>query len=196
MDKTGAAVGGVQIERSIVTIRGQRVLIDSDLANLYGIATKVLVQATNRNLDRFPADFMFRLTADEWRALRSQIVTSKEPRGGRRYAPYAFTEQGVAMLSSVLNSAQAIAVNIEIVRAFVRFRELLISNSELARRIQEVEEKAERLVHEHGDFAEAIRQQMQQVFAAIRALLTPANEPHGRPIGFVELEDKSKKRKP
>ncbi len=113
-----------EIARAILVLRGHRVLLDSDLATLYGVASKVLLQAVKRNMQRFPQDFMMQLTAAEWAALRSQFVTSKPGRGGRRYSPYAFTEQGVAMLSSVLGSERAIAVNIEIMRAFVRMREL------------------------------------------------------------------------
>ena len=108
----------------IMVLREQRVMLDADLAELYGVQTKVLVQAVKRNLSRFPADFMFQLSSDEFKTLRSQTVTSKNARGGRRTAPYAFTEQGVAMLSSVLNSPRAIGVNIEIMRTFVRVREL------------------------------------------------------------------------
>ena len=106
------------ITRSILVLRGQRVLIDAELAVLYRVATKVLLQAVKRNMQRFPEDFMMKLTVTEWAALRSQFVTSKSGRGGRRYPPYAFTEQGVAMLSSVLGSERAIAVNIKIMRAF------------------------------------------------------------------------------
>jgi hypothetical protein len=131
------------ITRHIVVIRNHRLLLDTNLAELYGVPTKVLVQAVKRNLDRFPPDFMFQLDDDEWECLRSQSVTSNIGRGGRRYAPYAFTEQGVAMLSSVLGSAQAIAVNIEIMRAFVRLREIIVSNKELALRLDELENKAD-----------------------------------------------------
>jgi len=108
--------------------RGHKVLLDEDLATLYGVATGVLVQAVKRNIARFPEDFMFQLTAAEWAVLRSRIVISTPARGGRRFAPYVFTEQGVAMLSSVLSSERAIAVNIEIMRAFVKLRDLLSSN--------------------------------------------------------------------
>ena len=113
------------IARHILSLRDQRVMLDAELAALYGVETKVLVQAIKRNIERFPADFMFQLSAEEFANLRSQFVTSSSGYGGRRYAPYAFTEQGVAMLSSVLNSPRAIAVNIEIMRAFVRLRGLL-----------------------------------------------------------------------
>ena len=121
---TSTAIPIDQISRSIVIVRGHKVLLDAELAALCGVATKVLIQAVKRNIERFPDDFMLALTADEWQGLRSQFVTSNAPRGGRRYLPYAFTEQGVAMLSSVLNSPHAIAVNIQIMRAFVQLRDL------------------------------------------------------------------------
>jgi len=113
----------------------------SELAALYGVETKGLVQAIKRNIERFPADFMFQLDADEWKSLRSQFVTSNVGRGGRRYAPYAFTEQGVAMLSSVLNSSRAIAINIEIMRAFVQVRAMATTHQDLAKRLAELELK-------------------------------------------------------
>ena len=111
------------------------------MAALYGVATRVLLQAVRRNLERFPPDFMFELSATEWTALRSQFVTSTPRRGGRRYAPYAFTEQGVAMLSSVLNSDRGIAVNIEIMRSFVRIRKLLEADKSLARKFERLERR-------------------------------------------------------
>ncbi len=128
------AVSVQLIERRIYLIRGHKVLIDFDLADLYGVSTKQLNQQVSRNKKRFPEDFMFRLTKDEANALRSQFVTSNPGRGGRRYLPYAFTEQGVAMLSTVLNSEQAIEVNIAIMRAFVKLRQMLESNEELNRK--------------------------------------------------------------
>jgi hypothetical protein len=121
-------------------VRGEKVLLDADLAALYGVTTKALNQAVKRNGDRFPADFMFRLDAQEWVALRSQIVTSNG-RGGRRDLPVAFTEQGVAMLSSVLRSKRAIDVNIAIMRTFVQLRRLMDSNRDLARKIEAMELK-------------------------------------------------------
>jgi hypothetical protein len=125
--KQTGVVSVEQISQSILVFRGHKVLLDEDLAVLYGVATKVLLQAIKRNIGRFPEDFMFQLTAAEWAVLRSQSVTSKLQHGGRRYTPYVFTEQGVAMLSSVLNSERAIAINIEIMRAFVKLRDLLSS---------------------------------------------------------------------
>ncbi len=126
------------IENKIYIIRNHKVMLDSDLANLYGIETKNLNKAVKRNLDRFPDDFMFQLTDKEWESLRFQIGTSKEGKGGRRFNPYAFTEQGVAMLSSVLNSRQAIAVNVQIMRTFVKLRELALSHAEMAKELQEL----------------------------------------------------------
>jgi hypothetical protein len=148
-------------------------MLDEDLAQLYGIATKVLIQAVKRNLRRFPRDFMFQLNRQEFTSLRSQIVTSKG-RGGRRYPPYAFTEHGVAMLSSVLNSDRAIAVNIEIMRAFVRLRAILAANQDLARKLEELERKL--LQHD---------EHFQVVFEAIRQLMEPPPpEPKKEHMGF------------
>jgi hypothetical protein len=145
------------IEQMIMTIRGQRVILDADLASIYGVPTKRLNEQVRRNTDRFPLDFAFILTDQEVANLRSQFATSKEGRGGRRYPPHAFTEQGVAMLSSVLNSERAIKVNIEIMRAFVRLRQILASNKELAKRLDELEKKYDA--------------QFKVVFDAIRLLL-------------------------
>ena len=158
-----------KIEKAIYLIRGEKVMLDHDLALLYGVETKVLNRAVKRNLQRFPSDFMFQLTAEEADRLRCQIGTSNEGRGGRRYLPYVFTEQGVAMLSSVLNSERAILVNIEIMRAFVKLRQMLASNAELSRRLDELESKYDK--------------QFRVVFDAIRRLMaTPAR---GRKeIGF------------
>jgi len=185
------------VTKHIVMLRSQKVLLDTDLAELYGVTTSSLVQAVKRNLDRFPDDFMFQLDATEWESLRSQIVISNKGRGGRRYAPYAFTEQGVAMLSSVLGSAQAIAVNIEIMRAFVRLREVIVSNKELAHRLDELEKKADLMELKHDTFAHNTRVQLKQVFDAIRELMAaPEPEaPKKRAIGFVEHEEKPAKPK-
>lgn len=147
--------------------------MDASLAELYGVPTKALLQAVRRNRRRFPANFMFTLTAAEWAVLRSQSVTSNLGRGGRRYAPMVFTEQGVAMLSSVLTSARAIDVNIAIMRAFVQLRHLLATNRELAAKLSELEHKLE-------NHDEAIA----NLFEAMRQLLAPSDPPHGRKIGF------------
>jgi hypothetical protein len=148
-------------------IRGAHVLLDADLAALYGVTVKALNQAVRRNRSRFPADFVFQLDEEESAALRSQIVTSK--RGGRRYRPFAFSEQGVAMLSSVLRSRRAIGVNVEIMRAFVRLRRMALSHEDLTRRIDTLERRYD------GQFA--------QVFEALRALTRSGLGPRRR-IGF------------
>ena len=158
-----------RIEKRILLLRGQKMMLSMDLAELYGVAPKVLVQAVKRNSKRFPCDFMFQLNLQEVRSLRSQIVTSNKGRGGQRYLPYAFTEQGVAMLSSVLNSERAVQVNIEIMRAFVKLREMIASNKELAKRLDELEKKYD--------------SQFKVVFDAIRELMTPL-PPQPRRIGF------------
>jgi len=159
------------IEKKILLIRGQKVMLDSDLAGLYGVQTKVLVQAIKRNINRFPPDFMFQMTAQETDLLRSQIVTSKPGRGGRRTAPYVFTEQGVAMLSTVLNSKRAIEVNIQIMRAFVKLREMIATHKALARKLDEMEKKYD------GQF--------KIVFDALRHLMVEP-EPKEKKIGFIK----------
>lgn len=158
-----------RIERSILLIRGHKVILDADLAELYGVETRALVQAVRRNLERFPDDFMFQLTKKEFANLRSQFVISSPGWGGRRYPPYAFMEQGVAMLSSVLRSERAVQVNIEIMRAFVRLRQMLASHAELARKLDALEQKYDA--------------QFKAVFDAIRQLMMPP-EPKRRRIGF------------
>jgi len=147
------------IEQTILLIRGQKVILDRDLARLYGVETKALKQAVRRNRKRFPKDFMFQLTKPELENWRSQFVTSNSDRMGLRYPPLAFTEQGVAMLSSILRSDRAIAVNIAIMRTFVKLRDMLATHAELARKIGEMEKKYD------GQF--------RMVFEAIRQLLAP-----------------------
>lgn len=160
------------IEKRIFVIRKRQVMLDEDLADLYGVETKRLIEQVKRNLERFPEDFMFQLHKDEAASLRSQIATSNVGRGGRRYAPYAFTEQGVAMLSSVLRSKTAIAVNIEIMRAFVELRQAASSYAAIEKRL----ERIERGMGEHDN-------QLEQVFGALRQLIAAPSEPK-RPIGF------------
>jgi ORF6N domain len=183
-----------QITQHILSLREQRVMLDTDLAALYGVETKVLVQAVKRNLERFPEDFMFQLSTEEFTNLRSQFVTSslRKGYGGRRYAPYAFTEQGVAMLSSVVNSPRAIAINIEIMRAFVQLRAFAMSHQDLAKQLAELQEKTESVAMQQDTFNRNTKAQLRQVFDALRELMTPP-EPPKRPIGFVPLEDKSRK---
>ncbi len=158
-----------RVESVIRVLRGHRVLLDADLAELYGVPAKRLNEQVKRNLERFLDDFMFKLTVDEAVRLRSQIATSNVGRGGRRHLPYAFTEQGVAMLSSVLRSPRAVQVNIEIMRAFVKLRRLLTEHAELARKLAQLERRHD------GQF--------KVVFEAIRELMDPKALPRRR-IGF------------
>ena len=147
-----------QIGKNILIIRSQRVLLDAELAKIYGVTTKHLNQQVKRNLDRFPEDFMFQLTEAEEQSLRSQIVTSKIGRGGRRYRPYAFTEHGALMLGNVLTSSIAISVSIQVVRAFINLRQLTLTNDELSRKLNNLENKYD------ANF--------KVVFDAIRAIMT------------------------
>lgn len=166
-----ALIPAERIERAILLIRGQKVMIDTDLAALYAVETKQLVRAVKRNIDRFPADFAFQLSAKEFADLRCQTGTSSSW-GGRRTAPWAFTEQGVAMLSSVLRSKRAVHVNVQIMRTFVRLRELLTTHAELARRLDDLEKKYDK--------------QFAVVFDAIRQLMAPPKE-EPREIGYHTL---------
>ena len=158
------------IVTKIIFLRGEKVLLDRDLAELYGVETKQLKRAVRRNIKRFPEDFMFELSKEEWKNLRCHFGTSSW--GGIRYAPMAFTEQGVAMLSSVLNSDRAIEVNIAIMRAFVQLRKMIASNDELARKLRELEHRLEKHDKDIG-----------LIFEAIRELMTPPEKPPKK-IGF------------
>jgi len=161
------------VEQLILVVRGHKVMVSQDLADLYGVNISALHQAVKRNAERFPDDFMFQLTLEENENLKSQIVISRRRHGGSRTRPYAFTEQGVAMLSSVLKSPRAIEVNIEIMRAFVKLRELLMTHKDLARKLEAMEKKYD--------------SQFKIVFDAIRQLMQPPEAPvkKGR-IGFVQ----------
>ena len=176
----------------IATVRGQRVIVDADLAALYGVETKRFNEAVKRNLAKFPEDFMFTLSADEWAALRSQFATSNEQggRGGRRYAPRVFTEHGALMAATILNSPRAVEVSVYVVRAFVRLREMAATHGDLAKRLAELEDKTEALAMNHDTFSRNTRAQLKQVFDALRELMTPP-EPPKRPIGFVTQEEKN-----
>jgi len=197
-NQSTALIPPARIERRILLLRAEKVMLDSDLAELYGVETKVLNQAVQRNLERFPEDFMFRLSAEESRHilrsqgvtsrdkssekppktasnLRSQIVTSSSGYGGRRYLPYAFTEQGVAMLSSVLTSPRAIQVNLAIMRTFVQLRQMLSSHVDLARKLAALEGKYDK--------------QFRVVFDAIREMMSERKKPK-REIGFHTLMPK------
>jgi hypothetical protein len=162
-------VPSARIRQAIIMVRGQRVILDRDLAELYRVETRTLKQAVRRNAARFPEDFMFVLTAEEFKNWRSQFVISNSDRMGLRHAPMAFTEQGVAMLSSVLNSERAIRVNIAIMRAFVQLRQILASHEDLRRKLSELEKKYD--------------SQFKVVFDAIRQMMTPADPPR-KEIGF------------
>ncbi len=171
-----------QIEPLIYEIRGQKVVLDSDLAALYGVPTKVLNQAVQRNLDRFPPDFRFQLTANEAEALRSQTVTLKTGRGQhRKYLSYVFTEHGVVMAASVLNSPRAVEVSVFVVRAFVKLRQLVLAHKELAGKLDQLERKV-------GSHDEAIK----QLVAAMRQLMAPPDPPK-REMGFHTIRDSAKK---
>jgi phage regulator Rha-like protein len=171
-----------RIERAIFSIRGEKVMLDSDLAELYGVETKALNQAVKRNLDRFPADFMFQLTAgDVFKLNRSQIVTGSQKHRDPRFPPYAFTEHGALMLANVLNSERAAQTSVQVVRAFVRLRQMLASNAELARKLAALENKYDA--------------QFKVVFDAIRQLMSPPAKPK-REIGFhVKYDDDKPKSK-
>ena len=174
-ERTAAERAAIPIERitqSILLIRGEKVMLDTDLAALYEVAVKTLNRAVKRNVARFPADFMFQLTAEETERLRRQSGTLNKGRGQhRKYLPYAFTEHGVAMLSSVLRSKRAIRANIEIMRAFVQLRQLLASHADLARKLAALEKKYDA--------------QFKVVFDAIRDLMSPPEPPKKRRIGFI-----------
>jgi phage regulator Rha-like protein len=168
MSEHSVAIPVERIERAILLIRGEKVMLDSDLAALYGVETKRVNEQVRRNLSRFPPDFMFQLTAREWDSLRSQFATLKRGQH-RKYLPYAFTEHGALMLANVLNSERAAQTSVQVVRAFVRLRQLLASNAELARKLEALETKYDA--------------QFKVVFDAIRQLMTP--EPSKRrEIGF------------
>lgn len=186
------------IQKKIYEIRGKQVMLDFDLALLYGVETKVLKQGVKRNIRRFPIDFMFELTQEEFNSLRSQIVTSNK-RGGNRYMPFAFTEQGVAMLSSVLKSETAIEINISIIRAFVAVRQYLSMASnqikeieELKQRMKALEEGTEDTIAAINDLSEDTRKELDDIYLALSQLadkqkqITKKNE--RKPIGFVQYE--------
>ena len=167
-----------RIASRICLIRGEKVMLDADLASLYGVETKNLNEAVTRNQHRFPEDFMFQLTTEEWDALRFQIGTSNTGRGGRRYAPRVFTEQGVAMLSSVLRSKRAAEVNVAIMRAFVRLRQMLATNEELARKVAQ---------HDR---------QIAVLFEHVQKLLEPPEPKKKRPIGLYPSEGRLRRTGP
>lgn len=178
------------ITHRICVLRGQKVLLDSDLATLFGVETRRLKEQVRRNQSRFPRDFIFELTTEEFENLRSQFAISSW--GGRRYLPLAFTEHGAIMAASVLNSPRAVEVSVYVVRAFVRLRELSVSHGDLAKRLDELERKTEALSISHEAFSRDTRAQLKDVFDALRALMAPPDPPK-RPIGFVTGDGKGPK---
>jgi hypothetical protein len=174
MTKALVKIPAERIENAILLIRGEKLILDSDLAALYGVETRTLLQAVKRNRERFPSDFMIQLTRKESDSLRSQIVISKG-RGGRRYLPYAFSEHGAIMAASVLNSKTAVETSVQVVRAFVRLRQMLASNKELAHKLIELERRYDT--------------QFKVVFDAIRELMTTP-EPKRKQIGFAKTSKK------
>jgi hypothetical protein len=188
-----ARYDSLAIEPMILTIRGQKVILDMDLARIYGVTTKVFNQAVKRNKRKFPADFMFRLTVDEYENLRSQIVTSRcganrsqivtGSHGGRRYLPYAFTEHGTVMAANILHSGRAIQMSVFVVRAFIRMRQMLIAQKDLARRLAQLEKELTTRLDVHET---AINEMLRQ----IKRLLNPPSEPEPpkKRIGFLVEE--------
>lgn len=187
-----------QIQSKIYEIRGQRVMLDFDLADMYGMETKVLKQSVRRNRKRFPIDFMFELSKDEFEHLRSQFVTSNK-RGGTRYMPFAFTEQGVAMLSSVLNSDAAISINIGIMRAFVAMRQMIAQPpvnklDELQQEMKELKRYIEEVFSDQNDINEDTRMQLELINQTLAELQTQKRftEKPRKPIGFIQPKDTDK----
>lgn len=184
----------LRIESRILVIRGQRVMIDTDLAELYGVPTKALNQAVKRNAARFPEDFMFRLSPEE----KQEVVTNCDHLAQLKFSklpPFAFTEHGAIQAANVLASPQAEEMGVYVVRAFVRLREVLASSRELSAKLDALEQKTELLSLQHETFAGNTRAQLKQVFEALRQLMAPPPEPPKRPIGFVTTEDRGGKPK-
>ncbi|GHU20755.1 DNA-binding protein [Betaproteobacteria bacterium] len=193
MIKTDALISVSRIEPRILVIRGQKVMIDADLAELYGVPTKALNQAVKRNSERFPSDFMFQLTIEE----KLEVVTNCDHLVKLKFSkslPFAFTEHGAIQASNVLASAQAVEMGVYVVRAFVRLREVLASNRELALRLDDLEEKTEALAFQHDTFAHNTRAQLKQIFETIRQLMTPPDPPK-RPIGFITPQEEQDRKK-
>ena len=172
MSRTNAIIPAERIQKCILLIRNHNVILDKDLAALYGVETKALIQAVKRNIERFPSDFMYQLTDKEFEILRSQIVTSSW--GGRRYNPYAFTEQGIAMLSSVLRSKRAVEINIAIMRTFVKLRDILTDNAALRRKLEKHDE------------------QIKYIFSILSKMLVEPEKPK-KPFGFHSKKSGKKK---
>lgn len=181
------------ITKRIVPIRGQKVLLDSDLAALYGVSTRRLNEQVRRNLARFPEDFIFELSESEFQTLMSQFATSS--RGGRRKRPFAFTEHGAIMAASVLKTSRAVEVSVYVVRAFVQLRELVSSNEQFAVRLEDLETKVQLLSLKHDSLEQNAHVQLKQIFDALRELMVQPPPPKRRPIGFVTPEERPPKPK-
>jgi hypothetical protein len=190
MSPAAALLPQESITQHILVLREQKVLIDADLATLYGVETRRLNEQVRRNRARFPQDFIFELTDEEFAHLKSQFATSSW--GGRRKRPFAFTEHGAIMAATVLNTPRAVEVSVYVVRVFVRRRELAATHGDLAKRLDDLEQKTEALSMSHDTFSRNTRAQLKQVFDALRELMTPPDPPK-HPIGFVTPEDKGKK---
>ncbi len=189
MSPANSLAPALRVESRILVIRGQRVMIDADLAELYGVPTKALNQAVKRNAARFPDDFMFRLSPEE----KQEVVTNCDHLAKLKFSkvlPFAFTEHGAIQAANVLASPQAEEMGVYVVRAFVRLREVLSSTKELSAKLDALEQKTERLSLQHDTLAGNTRAQFKQVFEALRQLMAPPTEPPKRPIGFVTGEEK------
>lgn len=188
MSLTNTPAPLVQIEKRIVVLRGQRVMIDADLAALYGVPTKRLNEQVKRNAERFPQDFMFTLTAQE----KAEVVANCDHLAKLKFSkalPFAFTEHGAIQAANVLASPQAIEMGVYVVRAFVKLREMIVSNKDLAQRLDELESKADLIEVKHDNFEHNTRVQLKQVFEAIRELSAPPETPKKRAIGFISHDD-------
>lgn len=179
MSKNISLIPAEAIEKVILVMRDQKVMLDSDLAEIYGVETKRLNEQVRRNIERFPSDFMFQLTAQEMKNLKSHFATSSSNWGGRRKLPYVFTEHGAIMAASVLSTPRAVEMSVFVVRAFVRLRTLLATHKELAAKLAELENK----LTVHDD-------QIRLIIEAIKQLMTPPEPPKKRPIGFRVSKDK------
>lgn len=180
------------IAHRIVVVRGQKVLLDTDLAAMYGVVTGRFNEQVKRNLQRFPADFMFQIDEEEFAGLLSQFAMSNHrtaKRGGRRSLPYAFTEHGAIMAATILNSQRATQVAVYVVRAFIQLRELIGSNQELALRLNDLETKAELMAQRHDSLAHSTHTDLKRIFDALRDLMASPPPPARRPIGFVTPEE-------
>lgn len=193
-DGSGDGMPLETITQRIVVLRGQKVILDADLAALYGVDARRLNEQVRRNQNRFPNDFLFVLTTDEFNILKSQIATSSW--GGKRKLPLAFTEHGAIMAASVLNSPRAISVSVYVVRAFIRLREAAVSNQEMSRRLDDLEDKTELMAFNTAEFEHSTREQLKHIFDALRELISQPEPAKKRPIGFITPDEMASKTPP